>query len=118
MSVIEYAQMSKLDPEDEDGLVLQGIKAIASTAGTYLVTAKEGLKVHCPMGHKSSGLNGKDDEFLYLNHGQKIQIVNYENFTATLPQGEGYIKVEDHSQLVKSKCFVSWSGVQSRTHTY
>jgi hypothetical protein len=103
MSVIEAAQMSGLDPEDEDGLVLHGIRAIASSAGTYLVKEERGLKVLDPTESKSS-LGGVDEnETKMLHYGDKVQILNFENFTATLPRGAGYVNVDNNLQLVKGK---------------
>jgi hypothetical protein len=103
MSVIEAAQMSGLDPEDEDGYVLHGIRAIASSAGTYLVKEERGLKVLDPTDSKSFFGGVDENETNMVHYGDKVQILHFENFTATLPRGAGYVNVDNNLQLVKGK---------------
>jgi hypothetical protein len=104
MSVIEAAQMSGLDPEDEDGFVLHGIRAIASSAGTYLVKEKRGLKVvhdHSKSKSFDHGVADEDETNIMLQYEDRVQILNFENFTATLPQGAGHVNLKNNLQLVK-----------------
>lgn len=93
--------MSGLNPEDEDEFVLHGIRTLASSAGTYVVKAKDGLRVQDPSGNFFLGADDCDTNM--LQYGDRIQVLKFENMTATLPKGAGFVSVSNYHELVKGK---------------
>ena len=86
--------------------VLDGIEAIHSYAGTYVVRDNEGLAVFAQNPYDLT--MRKVPSYLkpppMVRYGQKVQIADMvENDVYKLARGEGYL-VADNSQLVKSKC--------------
>lgn len=92
---------------DDDEVVLRSMKLVGSTAGTYVVKVKEGLKVHPTQSRKQKvfcrigGISEEPKDVKILRYGQEVQISRFENGMATVARGAGHIYVDTSSQLVK-----------------
>lgn len=87
---------------DDDEMVLQGMKVMGSSSGTYCVREPKGLIVH-PIPPKHKDCEPIGDNITTLQYGQTVQIFMFENRIATVARGAGYILVDNDSQLVKGE---------------
>ena len=85
---------------DDDEPVLRGMKFLGSSSGTYVVRERQGLLVY-PKPPKDGKDVPEGANVRTLKFGQTVQIFLFENKIATVARGEGYILVDDVSQLVK-----------------
>jgi hypothetical protein len=112
MCLIEATQTSNekekedgYESGDDDELVLQGLRVMGSSSGTYVVREKEGLTV-CPLKKNEKQFlkitkANKPDQGYQLVYGQTVQIFLFENGIATVARGAGFILADNSSQLVK-----------------
>jgi hypothetical protein len=122
MSLIKSVQDSANENEkdgyksgDDDGLVLDSVRYMRPSTGTYVVREKNGLTVYaqkeadnvnewsCCTGHFFNVVEAPMSEVKRLVYNQKVELVSFEGYVAVVGGGAGFITVDNRAQLVKGK---------------